>query len=36
MVYVIVNGSVVVDKGSYNGALAGRALRKHPLQNRSQ
>jgi N-acyl-D-amino-acid deacylase len=36
MQYVIVNGSVAVDKGSYNGALAGRALRKQPMQNRSQ
>ncbi len=29
MLYVIVNGQVAVDKGTYNGTLAGRALRKH-------
>jgi N-acyl-D-aspartate/D-glutamate deacylase len=28
MVYVIVNGRLAVDGGKYNGALAGRALRK--------
>lgn len=26
--FVLVNGRVVVDKGEYNGALAGKTLRK--------
>ena len=34
--YVIVNGKLAVENGAYNGALAGRALRKEQLQNRSQ
>jgi N-acyl-D-amino-acid deacylase len=36
MKYVIVNGKIAVDNGVYTGALAGRALRKQVLQNRSQ
>ena len=36
MIYVIVNGKVAVDKGSYNGALAGRALHKAVLPKSSQ
>jgi hypothetical protein len=30
MKYVIVNGKLAVDGGKYTGALAGKALRKHP------
>ena len=30
MKYVIVNGKIAVENGAYNGALAGRALRKTP------
>ncbi len=33
MKFVIVNGKIAVDNGAYTGALAGRALRKQPLQN---
>ena len=36
MKYVIVNGKLAVENGAYTGALAGRALRKEWLQNRSQ
>jgi N-acyl-D-amino-acid deacylase len=35
MKYVIVNGKIAVDNGTYSGALAGRALRKQ-LANRSR
>ena len=31
MKFVIVNGKIVVENGAYNGALAGRALRKPKL-----
>jgi len=32
MKYVIVNGKIAVDDGTYTGVLAGRALRKRPAQ----
>ena len=35
MKFVIVNGKIAVENGAYNGALAGRALRKQ-VQNRSR
>ena len=34
--FVLVNGTIAVDSGTYNGALAGRPLRHAPVPNRSR